>query len=283
MSVPGRYQNPSPASPSADMGPMIGVFDSGVGGLGILAEIRHLLPEVDLVYVADHAGAPYGPRSLDEVQRRSEYVTRWLLAQGCSIVTIACNTASAAALHGLRRRHPGVGFVGMEPALKPAAVLTTSGRVGIVATAATFQGELFATAVDRFASGVELITAACPSWVALVEAGTLAGPQVRREVEACLQPLRVAEVDVLVLACTHYPMLAPVIAEVMGPGVRIIDPAPAVARQAARLAAALGAEGGGGTIQARSTGDGRRLAAAVRRAGLDAAVSLLPWEADGSS
>jgi glutamate racemase len=265
------------------MGPMIGVFDSGVGGLGILAEIRHLLPEVDLVYVADHAGAPYGPRSLDQVQRRSEYVTRWLLAQGCSIVTIACNTASAAALHGLRRRHPGVGFVGMEPALKPAAVLTTSGRVGIVATAATFQGELFATAVDRFASGVELITAACPSWVALVEAGTLDGPEVRREVEACLQPLRVAEVDVLVLACTHYPMLAPVIAEVMGPGVRIIDPAPAVARQAARLAAARGAEGGGGTIQARSTGDGRPLAAAVRRAGLDAAVSLLPWEADGSS
>lgn len=256
---------------------MIGVFDSGVGGLGILEEIRRLLPTADILYVADHAAAPYGPRHLTEVRERSEKVAAWLLAQGSTIVTIACNTASAAALESLRRLYPGVMFVGMEPALKPAAELTAAGRVGVVATSATFQGELFATVLDRFASGVTVHTAACPAWVELVEAGVTSGPAARAEVERCLSPLREAGIDVLVLACTHYPRLRSVISEVLGEDITIIDPAPAVARQTARLATAHGMTGGDGTNEFLSTGDVAVLEKAVRSLGLEGTISHLPW------
>jgi glutamate racemase len=256
---------------------MIGVFDSGVGGLGILEEIRRLLPAADLVYIADHAAAPYGPRDLTEVRERSEKVATWLIDRGCSIVTIACNTASAAALKSLRRRYPHTDFVGMEPAVKPAAELTNAGRVGVVATAATFQGELFATVVDRFASGVSILTVACPSWVELVEAGTTTGPVARAEVDNCLGPLRAEGIDVLVLACTHYPRLLRVISEVLGESVTIVDPAPAVARQTGRLATATGAASGTGHTEFFSTGDPTALEAAVRTLGLEGPVDLLPW------
>src|SRR5690554_907717 len=124
---------------------MIGIFDSGVGGLGVLGEIRRLLPTADLAYVADHAAAPYGIRSLAEVEERSRLMATWLESQGSRVITSACNTASAAALQRLRREYPDLVFVGMEPAVKPAASLTGSGRVGVVATSATFQGELFAS------------------------------------------------------------------------------------------------------------------------------------------
>ncbi|HSJ35718.1 MAG TPA: glutamate racemase [Acidimicrobiia bacterium] len=257
---------------------MIGVFDSGVGGLGILAEIRRLLPAADLIYLADHAVAPYGPRDLAEVRERSETVAGWLIERGCSIVTIACNTASAAALKSLRARFPRTHFVGMEPAVKPATEITAAGRVGVVATAATFQGELFATVVDRFASGVTVFTAACPSWVTLVEAGITSGPEARAEVEACIGPLRDEGIDVLVLACTHYPRLMDVISEVVGEAVAIVDPAPAVARQTARLAASVAAAGAGrGRMEFCSTGDAGTLESALRSLGLHGPVSLLPW------
>ena len=256
---------------------MIGVFDSGVGGLGILEEIRRLLPTADIVYVADHAAAPYGPLHLAEVRERSEEVVAWLLARGARIVTIACNTASAAALGSLRRLYPEVPFVGMEPAVKPAAELTAAGRVGVVATSATFQGELFATVVARFASGVTVHTAACPSWVQLVETGTTSGPVARAEVERCLAPLREEGIDVLVLACTHYSRLGDVIADVLGDEVTIVDPAPAVARQASRLAVAQGIAGGGGFTEFLSTGDVTVLEKAVRSLGLEGPVSHLRW------
>lgn len=256
---------------------MIGVFDSGVGGLGILEEVRRLLPTADIVYVADHAAAPYGPRHLTEVRERSEKVAAWLLARGAGTVTIACNTASAAALESLRRLYPEVPFVGMEPAVKPAAELTAAGRVGVVATSATFQGELFATVVDRFASGVTVFTTACPSWVELVEAGTTSGPVARAEVERCLAPLREEGIDVLVLACTHYPRLRDVITEVLGEEVTIVDPAPAVARQTARLATANGMTGAGGITRFFSTGGIAILDKAVRSLGLEGPVSHLPW------
>lgn len=264
------------------MGPVIGVFDSGVGGLGVLTEIRRLLPTADLVYVADTAAAPYGNRTLEEVLERSDSITRRLVAAGCGVITIACNTASAAALHPLRRRYPDVAFVGMEPALKPAASATTTGRVGVVATAATFQGVLFSTVVGRFAADVEVLTAACPSWVELVEAGVTTGTVARTEVESCLAPMRAAGIDVLVLACTHYPALIEVISEVMGPAVRIIDPAPAVARQTQRVAAGNRQEGNG-VARLYSTGDGSSLAAAVHRLGIDSWATLLPWDPNGPS
>lgn len=257
---------------------MIGVFDSGVGGLGILKEMRRLLPHADLVYVADHAAAPYGPRDLAEVRERSEKVASWLIDRGSSIVTIACNTASAAALDSLRHLYPNTQFVGMEPALKPAAALTSAGRVGVVATAATFQGQLFATVVDRFAAGVAVLPVACPAWVPLVEAGITSGPVARAAVEACLEPLRHEGIDVLVLACTHYPRLIEVISEVLGDQVTIVDPAPAVARQAARLArSVLPPTAEHGRTEFLSTGDTEALASAVGTLGLEGPVSLLPW------
>ncbi|HEX2152355.1 MAG TPA: glutamate racemase [Acidimicrobiia bacterium] len=255
---------------------MIGVFDSGVGGMSILAEIRRLLPGADLVYVADQAAAPYGVRTLGEVEQRCRLVAGWLLERGSAVVTIACNTASAAALHQLRAAHPEVAFVGMEPAMKPASEATRRGTVGVVATAATFQGKLFASAVDRFAAGVEIVTAACPDWVELVEAGQIEGSAVEQSVSECLEPMREAGVDVLVLACTHYPALRPVIERVMGPGVAVIDPGPAVARQTARVARSQGADSGAGTTDIVSTGDTSSLLEAARSAGIDATPALLP-------
>jgi glutamate racemase len=255
---------------------MIGVFDSGVGGLGILAEVHRLLPGADLLYLADHARAPYGTRSLVEVKGRCEEVADLLAARGCEVITIACNTASAAALHHLRALRPSLAFVGMEPAVKPAASATVTGRVGVVATAATFQGELFASVVDRFAAGIDVTTVPCPEWVGLVEEGVVGGPRAEAAVRRCLEPLRTAGVDVVVLACTHYPVLRDVIEAVMGPGVTVIDPAPAVAAQTARVARARGAAGGSGAVRVTTTGDPTPLAAAVSRHGLDATASVLP-------
>lgn len=253
---------------------MIGIFDSGVGGLGVLVEVRRLMPAADLIYLADHSHSPYGTRTLAEVQERCEQVAEWLIARHCQVITIACNTASAAALHPLREAHPGTAFVGMEPAIKPAAARSGTGRVGVVATAATFQGELFASVVARFATGVEVVTAACPSWVELVEQGTVAGPVAEREVTTCLLPLMEAGIDVLVLACTHYPALLPVIRSVVGPGVEIIDPAPAVARQTALVGTAL--SGGGGRLEVVSTANPAAVAAALDAFGIEAAPVLLP-------
>ncbi|HSJ82521.1 MAG TPA: glutamate racemase [Acidimicrobiia bacterium] len=225
------------------MAVMIGVFDSGVGGLTVLTEIRRLLPSADLLYLADQGRAPYGVRSLDEVAEMAEQASLWLLERGADMVTIACNTASAAALHSLRARHPAVRFVGMEPAVKPAAVRTATGVIGVVATAATFQGELFASVVQRHSLGATILTQACPGWVELVEAAITEGPTARKQVESCLTPILQGGADTLVLGCTHFGYLVPLIEEVAGPALAIIDPAPAVARQVERVAPSRGGEG----------------------------------------
>ena len=210
---------------------MIGVFDSGVGGLSILTEILRLLPGADLTYLADCANSPYGQRSLNEVLALAEACTGYMIGEGAETIVIACNTASAAALHHLRALHPGQRFVGMEPAVKPAAALTRSKVIGVLATAATFQGELFESVVGRFAEGVTVVNQACPGWSALVEAGTVKGPLAEEAVARYLDPVLSAGADTLVLGCTHYPFLRPLIAARAGAQVAIVDPAPAVARQ----------------------------------------------------
>lgn len=210
---------------------MIGVFDSGVGGISVLTEIRRLLPGADLTYLADRANSPYGQRSLEEVQVLAEACTSHLLDLGAGLIVVACNTASAAALHHLRSIHPKVPFVGMEPAVKPAAVLTRSKVVGVLATAATFQGELFASVVGRFADGVTVINQACPGWADLVEAGALAGPVAEAAIARHLDPVLAAGADTLVLGCTHYPFLRHLIAVRAGAHVAIVDPSRAVARR----------------------------------------------------
>ena len=157
----------------------IGIFDSGVGGLSVWREIARQLPREDTIYFADQAHIPYGPRSMDEIRGFSEAITRFLLERGCKAIVAACNTASAAALKHLRETFPHVPFVGMEPAVKPAAETTHTGVVGVLATPATFQGELFASVVERFANGVRLINQVCPGLVEQVEAGRLDTPNTR--------------------------------------------------------------------------------------------------------
>lgn len=218
----------------------IGIFDSGFGGLSVLQAIQEELPGYPIMYVADQAHVPYGRRPLEEVKLFSESITRWLLEQGCRLIVVACNTASAAALHSLREKFPSTPFVGMEPAVKPAAEQTLSGVVGVIATPATFQGELYGSVVERFASNVTVLEDTCPGLVDEIEAGNLDGPETRQILISALRPMLDKGIDTIVLGCTHFPFVIPVIREIAGPNVRVIDPAPAVARQAARIKHALG-------------------------------------------
>jgi glutamate racemase len=218
----------------------VGIFDSGLGGLSVWREITRQLPHERTLYLADQAHVPYGSRELSEVRALSEGVTRFLLGQGAKVVVVACNTASAAALHHLRRVFPKVPFVGMEPAIKPAVERTRTGVVGVIATQATFQGELFASLLERYAGDVRVLTQACPKLVAAVEAGALDTPETRALLREYLSPLVEAGVDQLVLGCTHYPFLRPAIEQTVGTGVAVIDPAPAVARQTERVLAQRG-------------------------------------------
>lgn len=213
----------------------VGVFDSGVGGLSVLRAIRSLLPAQPLLYFGDQAHVPYGPRSLEEVRAFSEEITRFLLRRGAKLIVVACNTASAAALQHLRQTFPDVPFVGMEPAVKPAAEGSHTHRVGVLATPATFQGALYASVVERFASGTTLFQDTCPGLVQEVEAGRLDGAETRRILENALRPMLENHIDTVVLGCTHYPFVIPLIQKIAGPGVQVIDPAPAIARQTQRL------------------------------------------------
>jgi glutamate racemase len=213
----------------------IGIFDSGIGGLTVLRAIRQLMPEEPLLYLADQAHVPYGPRPMEEVRQFSEAITRYLLDQGARLIVVACNAASAAALKYLRSVFPEVPFVGMEPAIKPAAEHTRSRVVGILATPATFQGELYASVIERFAQGVKLLQSTCPGLVIQIESGALESPETRRILEEALRPMLDQGIDTVVLGCTHYPFVIPLIQQIAGPGVRVIDPAPAVARQTQRL------------------------------------------------
>jgi len=250
---------------STEVSARVGVFDSGVGGLSVLRAIRRQLPGVRALYVADQAHVPYGPRPVAEVRVFSEGIARYLLARGARLIVVACNAASAGALHHLREILPRVPFVGMEPAVKPAAETTRTGKVGVLATPATFQGALFASVVERFANGVELFTHTCPGLVAQIEAGNLDGAQTRTILEDALRPMLSEGIDTVVLGCTHYPFVIPLIQQIVGPGVRVIDPAPAVARQAGRVLAQTasdamaGSSGGTGSVRAVTSGEPDRL------------------------
>jgi glutamate racemase len=213
----------------------IGVFDSGVGGLSVLRAIRDLLPNEHVLYLADQAHIPYGPRQKAQIREFSFGITDFLLGQSAKLIVVACNTASAAALHDLRARYPTTPFVGMEPAVKPAAAVTYSGRVGVLATPTTFAGELYAALVDRFARGIEIYQSTCPGLVEEIERGELESPAIRAILEGALTPMLAEGVDTIVLGCTHYPFVIPVIQSITGPEVRTIDPAPAIARQTQRL------------------------------------------------
>lgn len=213
----------------------IAVFDSGVGGLSVLRHLAAHLPHEHLLYFADQAHVPYGPRSADEIRYFSQVITQFLIQQGAKIVVVACNTASAAALHYLREQFPALPIVGMEPAVKPAGQVTQSGKVGVLATAVTFHSERYADLMSRFAQNITVYEDPCLGLVDLIEAGEIQSPQTEQLLRPILTPMLAAGVDTLVLGCTHYPFVQPLITRIAGSAVTIIDPAPAVARQTARL------------------------------------------------
>ncbi|MGA7192861.1 MAG: glutamate racemase [Anaerolineales bacterium] len=226
--------------PSLNSQNPIGLFDSGVGGLSVLRAIREQMPEESVIYFGDQGHIPYGPRPMKQIQNFSEVITKFLLSKGAKIIVVACNAASAAALTYLRQTFPDVSFVGMEPAVKPAAEHTETGVVGVLATPATFQGALYASVVERFANGVKLLQDPCVGLVQQIEKGDLNGAATRKILEAALHPMLEKNIDTVVLACTHYPFVIPLIQEIVGEKVRVIDPAPAVARQTKRLLEAKG-------------------------------------------
>lgn len=209
----------------------IGIFDSGIGGVSVLRAVRELLPGENVIYFGDSANLPYGEKSMEKIRALSERVVKFLLENDCKLIVIACNTASAAALRYLRDKYTSVTFIGMEPAVKPAAEQTQSGVVGVIATTATFQGELFASVVERFAQNVKVLHQPCPGLVQQIEAGKLDTPDTEKMLRGWLEPMMEQGIDALVLGCTHYPFVTPLLKKILGENVRIIDPAPAVARR----------------------------------------------------
>jgi glutamate racemase len=214
----------------------IGVFDSGVGGLSVLRDIRAALPHEDLLYIADSGNVPYGSKTPGFIQARSLSMTRFLIEQGAKAIVIACNTATAAAASVLRERFT-LPIVAMEPAVKPAAAATRSGVVGVLATVGMLKSAQFAALLARFGQDIEVVMQPCPGLVEQIEAGDLDSPATRALVEGFTRPLLARGADTIVLGCTHYPFVRPLIADVAGPDVALIDTGAAVARQLRRVLA----------------------------------------------
>lgn len=229
----------------------IGVFDSGEGGLSVLKEITRLLPEAEYIYYSDNAHCPYGEKSPEYIQDRARAITERLLKEDADVIVVACNTATAAAISVLRSeysdassqevrdrvreltggRHDHICFIGMEPAVKPAALGTRTGVVGVLATAGTLKGSKYLKTKESVDDQVNVFEHVGRGFVELVEEGRLSGSEAEDVVKASLVPLLSAGADIIVLGCTHYPFLLPVLQKVAGPDIRFIDPAPAVARQ----------------------------------------------------
>ena len=208
---------------------MIGIFDSGSGGLSVLREIIKILPREKYIYFADNAFCPYGEKTPEFIQQRGRVVTDYLLSEGADIIVVACNTATAAAISTLRSEYD-VKFIGMEPAVKPAALSSETGVIGVLATAGTLKGSKYLNTKGLYEDNVRIEERVGQGFVELVERGVLEGPEAERTVRDSLQPLLDSGADRIVLGCTHYPFLKDVIQRLSGPSVQVIDPAPAVAR-----------------------------------------------------
>ena len=211
----------------------VGIFDSGIGGLTVARAIHGLLPQESTIYLGDTARVPYGPKSPETVRRYSREILGWLVGQGVKAVVVACNTATAHALEELQRISP-VPVIGViTPGARAAARESTAGRVGVIGTAGTVASGAYRRALLAERPSLRVVEQACPLLVPFVEEGWLTHPATKLVVEEYLAPLRVERVDTLVLGCTHYPLLKPLLAEVMGPGVRLIDSAEETARELA--------------------------------------------------
>jgi glutamate racemase len=211
----------------------IGIFDSGVGGLSVLREVHGELPFDDLLYVADSAHAPYGDKPASYIEQRALVVSEFLIDQGAKALVVACNTATGVAVTALRNRC-AVPIIGIEPAIKPAVALTKSGVVGVLATSQTLASQKFERLVETVRGSATILTQPCPGLVELIEQGRLSSGDTRERVRQYVTPLLAKGADTLVLGCTHYPFIADVIRSLVGPGVQVIDPARAVAKEVRR-------------------------------------------------
>lgn len=207
----------------------VGIFDSGVGGLSVWKEIVSLMPYNNYLYLADSAWCPYGPRPQEEIIERARVITSFLIGKGAGIIVVACNTATAAAIKTLREEFT-VPFIGMEPAVKPAAMNSKSGVIGVLATKGTLNGRLYNQTVKRYANGVQVVEREGKGLVSLVEEGKLSGVETDRLLKKYIHPMLKKGADQIVLGCTHYPFLLDAIKQITGNDVKIVDPAPAVAR-----------------------------------------------------
>jgi glutamate racemase len=233
IEVPGDAGGTSDGETLSTGSRPIGVFDSGVGGLSVLREIRRELPNEDVVYVADSGNAPYGEQSKEFIERRAAAILDFFIEQHAKAVVVACNTATGMAVDALRSQF-SLPIVAIEPAVKPAVSLTKSGVVGVLATTQTLASERFSRLLEKYGDGVEVVAQPCPGLAEQVEKGELSGPVTKALVERYVRPMIDKGADTIVLGCTHYPFVSDVIRSVAGPHVTLIDPAVAVARELRR-------------------------------------------------
>ncbi len=209
---------------------MIGLFDSGVGGLSVWRELYKVLPQEKYLYFSDAGHCPYGPKSKEEIILRTKRITEYLIGNGAEIIVVACNTATAASIEYLRGNY-NIPFVGMEPAVKPAAINTRTGAIGVLATKGTFKGELYLRTLHKFASNAKVLEQVGEGLVELVENGEVETPKAKELIGRYVRPMLEENVDHIVLGCTHYPFLEKTIREIVGDGVELVNPAPAIARR----------------------------------------------------
>lgn len=247
---------------------MIGVFDSGLGGLSVLAAIARALPRADLLYLADTAHAPYGDKPEGFITGRVLAIGKHLAEQGCELIVVACNTATTTAIQALRDNLPGVPVVGVEPGVKPAAQASRSRHIAVLVTTATARSQRLAQLIQQYADGTQVDVVPCPGWATHVETLQADTPALRAEVAARIEPLIAAGVDQVVLGCTHYAFLTPLITPLLGQHVELVDVAEAVARQVMRLGGDQ--SGGQARLLLQATAYPERLRAALPALGLQA-------------
>lgn len=212
----------------------IGIFDSGVGGLTVANAISLLLPDETIFYIGDTARIPYGNKSKDDIEKFSLEMTKFLLDKDCKAIVIACNTASAYALEAVRNTYPDIPVIAMEPAVKPAIEQSKTGAIGVLATLGTLKSDRYTHLKDKFGQGIQILENPCLGLVDNIEAGKWNDPETILLLETILKPMVVAHVDHIVLGCTHYPIVIPLIANIMGDSVQLVNPAPAIAKQVYR-------------------------------------------------
>lgn len=249
----------------------VGIFDSGIGGLTVLREIHRQWPGESCIYLADALEAPYGNKEPSFIRARCERLVEFLLGREAKAIVVACNTASVVALAQLRERF-SVPFVGIVPAVKPAAQITRVGKIGVMATPATARSRPLAELIQQFTLGAIVITEPCEGLAELIEAGDLDGPHIDSLLRRCLDRMLAEGVDVIALGCTHYPLARPAVQRVCGPHVTLVDPSDAVARQLGRVLAERGmtaAPSEPGSTTFLTTGSAEHLANLVATLGMD--------------